>query len=63
MKTICKQCPLDSESTNLEVDELEDHCVCLPCELRQCGANETVSITAQLKIEILLLTLDADYEL
>ncbi|KAG5898375.1 hypothetical protein JTB14_015806 [Gonioctena quinquepunctata] len=41
--TICKPCPSDSESTHLEVDELEDHCLCLPCKT-ECGINKTVVI-------------------
>ncbi|CAH1119795.1 unnamed protein product [Phaedon cochleariae] len=40
---ICKPCPFDSESTNLETDELEDHCVCLPCKT-DCGNNRTAVI-------------------
>ncbi|XP_074028042.1 cysteine-rich motor neuron 1 protein isoform X2 [Leptinotarsa decemlineata] len=42
-KTICQPCPSDSESTNLEGGELEDHCVCLPCKT-DCGNNKTVVI-------------------
>ncbi|XP_066260266.1 cysteine-rich motor neuron 1 protein-like isoform X1 [Euwallacea similis] len=42
-KTRCVPCPQDSESTNLETDELEDHCVCLPC-INDCGLNKTVDI-------------------
>ncbi|CAH1159008.1 unnamed protein product [Phyllotreta striolata] len=42
-KTICKPCPSDSESTNVEGDEIEDHCVCLPCKT-ECGYNKTAVI-------------------
>ncbi|XP_050312338.1 cysteine-rich motor neuron 1 protein-like isoform X2 [Anthonomus grandis grandis] len=42
-KTRCVPCPLDSESTNLDTAELEDHCVCLPC-VNDCGLNKTVVI-------------------
>ncbi|XP_023310726.1 cysteine-rich motor neuron 1 protein-like [Anoplophora glabripennis] len=37
-KTICKPCPSDSESTQLETEDLDDHCVCLPCK-KECGNN------------------------
>ncbi|XP_060520764.1 cysteine-rich motor neuron 1 protein-like isoform X2 [Cylas formicarius] len=43
-KTTCIPCPEDSESTNLESDDLEDHCVCLPCAPPECGFNKTVVI-------------------
>lgn len=39
----CVPCPQDSESTNLDTDELEDHCVCLPC-MNDCGFNRTVVV-------------------
>ncbi|KAH1010135.1 hypothetical protein HUJ05_004484, partial [Dendroctonus ponderosae] len=42
-KTRCVPCPQDSESTNLDTDELEDHCVCLPC-MNDCGFNKTVVV-------------------
>ncbi|XP_057672084.1 cysteine-rich motor neuron 1 protein [Diorhabda carinulata] len=38
--TECTKCPADSESTNVEGDEIEDHCVCLPCKT-ECGFNRT----------------------
>ncbi|CAH2017100.1 unnamed protein product [Acanthoscelides obtectus] len=41
--TVCTPCPPDSESTALDSDLLEDHCVCLPCHTN-CGYNETVII-------------------
>ncbi|XP_050516147.1 cysteine-rich motor neuron 1 protein-like [Diabrotica virgifera virgifera] len=42
-KNICKPCPFDSESTTVEGDEIEDHCVCLPCKA-ECGFNKRVVI-------------------
>ncbi|KAJ8922437.1 hypothetical protein NQ315_004384 [Exocentrus adspersus] len=42
-KTICKPCPADSESTHLETEDIEDHCVCLPCK-NECGNNRTVVV-------------------
>ncbi|KAL1516936.1 hypothetical protein ABEB36_000765 [Hypothenemus hampei] len=42
-KSRCVPCPQDSESTNLETDLLEDHCVCLPCS-NDCGFNKTVVV-------------------
>lgn len=42
-KTRCQPCPEDSESTNLESNDLEDHCVCLPC-INDCGFNKSVVV-------------------
>lgn len=36
-------CPPDSEPTHLETEELEDHCVCLPC-INDCGYNQKVVV-------------------
>ncbi|VEN41330.1 unnamed protein product [Callosobruchus maculatus] len=43
-RTVCTPCPPDSESTGLNSDLVEDHCVCLPCRHTECDSNETVVI-------------------
>lgn len=42
-KTRCLPCPDDSESTNLDSDSIEDHCVCLPCK-NYCDHNKTIVV-------------------